>query len=481
MIANELNDLDLVEDSYCRILEIDYRDKDALLGVARLETNRNYLDFAAVDYANYLTLFPDSKDIWIDYAKVESWMGNFNASFDALECYRLRYGATKEYCSEKARVLAMAYYPRASLCIVTPLLRKDPCNYDLLFTKALALEYNHQPTEALQTLEFLEEAFPDHKADNQELSNIVRTPIRSNFNIAPYSSIDTDTININQLRVYGQYFVTPATSLLLGVREERERVARLNGLQTISGGHSIWDGAQWGGFTSQLCPELQIGGQAGIGEIDKKTPFFLYQVSAIYNPNDILSITLQNGRDLYAVSPRAVSLSIQQAYNRINFNWQPDTQRYIVGGAEYSTFSDRNQFWSATMAPRVWVLRTQYVSLDMGAYANWFGFSKQLITNGYYSPFFYQIYEATAAFYIAQSENVGYSITMGAGAQKDNTMAYFGFVADFAVQATYGIYADWQVVATVGASLRNSNSGNLLIRVGNYRVYTASIILTKRF
>lgn len=462
------------------ILKLDPKNRDVILDIARLKTSQNLLDAAVRDYKHYLTLYSDSRSVWIDYAKVQSWRGNFRSAFKAMEIYQKKYGSTKEYKIEKARLLAMAGYPKSSLCMLKPLLKQFPTNYDLVFTKILALQNNNQATDALETLYQLNKIHPNHP-DNLMLKKIVTIPIFSSINVEPYRSHDTDGINIKRLKLYGQYYITPETKLVYDLKHENLYEAQINsGLQTIDNHPKIWNNAQKIGISSYLLPELQVEGRLGVAEIQRLKKYFVYHLNSIINPTETSEIIFQRGREIYAPSPRSVSLAIRETYNKVNIIWEPLTQFYFVGQGERSTFSDKNRLSLMRIAPRAGVVRSQFLNVDLGVMTDWLHFSQKL-NHGYYDPRLHRTYQVTSFINVKQSQNINYVLSVGLGKHKDETMKKFAFAGDLTVQAMFGILDDWKFILTASDSQRQANTMDQRQINGNYRAYFISAVLSRRF
>lgn len=484
--ATQLKYYDIANETYQFVLCLKPNHKDALLGVAQLLVARNWLDEAIHAYHYYLFHYPDSKTVWIDLAKVRSWQGNMNASFKAMEVYRNLFGETQEYWTEKARLFAMADYPREALCILDSILCQHPEDFDNLFTRALAYHSNHEPCCALLGIEELCRRFPDKKQDIESLNKVVKKPIRSDINLNPFFYYDNQQVHVSGVLAYGQHFVNPNTSLRFGQKYENLRGQQGSGLETYDGYSSISDGSQWIGAVTRVSPLLEVGGLMGIGEIQRRKSYFLYEANMQVKPYDYLEIGFQQGRNLYsnlldlqqsrtlyAVSPRSVSLGILQNYNRAVVTLRPTDRIYVVGIAEYDTFTDKNALQYFVVSPRSTVLNSQYLNVEMGMYNVWYGFIKRP-DNGYFSPRRYRLFQATSAAVLKVNEDCNIILSGSLGRQQDETMPDFEFAGDITLKAVIGIFQDWQLTVTAVALARRSPG--LL-----YKQYTFETILTRRF
>jgi hypothetical protein len=383
------------------------------------------------------------------------------------------------------------------------LLEKQPNDYELLYTRALALNGDNQFGQALKGLDYITDSFPDKSEDTLDLCKEITTPLRSNLNVDPYAYYDSSKIQVTGLQVFGQYFINTDMSILYGAKREKLVAPFGSGFETFDGRTSIWDAAEWLGMTYRVSPDLEIAGQAGIGEIQRRKNFFLYEVNALYQPCNTLQIGLQKGqnlysnirdlrnsRDLYAISPLSVSLGILQYYNRAGVALRPTERGYVEISAEYDTFSDGNRLRYVDVTPHVTAYNSQYFNVDLGFYGQLYGFAQQL-NNGYYSPLHYQLYQATTIVTFKASDDINFILTAAAGQQRDNNMEVFEFAGDLSLKAIFGIFSDWQLILTANGLSRcgvnnlggaNTTPPNNVGTQGNlYNQYTFEGILTKRF
>lgn len=492
---------DLADDTYQHILCLDIINKDALLGSAQLLSMRNSLDKAAIAFHDFLMLYPDEKNIWIDYAKIQSWRGAYPEAFEIIEVYRCRFGETEEYLAEKARLLALDGYYEQALSLVDALLEKKPNDFDLHYTRIIALKGDNQFDQALTGLDFISEHYPDHNKDIEGLNKFITRSLRSHINFDPYTYYDSVKIRVTGSQIFGEYFVCPDLSFIYGVKHEKLTAPINSGFQTFDNHQSIWDASQGGGFCYHVTNYLDTSAQIGIGEIQRRKNYVLYELNAHYRTDDILDMTFQKGQNLYsnlrdlrnsrvlfAISPLSVSLGILQFYNRLAVSLRLGERVFINASGEYDTFSDHNKLWFFNIQPRVTAMNSQYFNVDLGLYGLSYGFAREA-NNGYYSPLSYQLYQATAMITFKASENMNFVLAAAAGEQRDNVMEEFEFAGDLSFKAIFGLFSDWQFILSANALSRNGafNLGNDL-RGNNmgtggflYNQYTFEGILTKRF
>src|SRR5262249_45064824 len=157
------------------------------------------------------------KNAWIEYANVESWAGNYRKSMCILRTYCKLFGETLPYLKAKGLILAQANRPRASCCIITPLIREMPDDVDLNQARVTALYYYNQPIPMFCNLNKFR-ILTDNSELAKDLSEFVCTPYRTNVNLNVYHSKDTDTVAIDRQTINAQVFITPLTQLLFAVR-----------------------------------------------------------------------------------------------------------------------------------------------------------------------------------------------------------------------------------------------------------------------
>lgn len=476
----QLGDFQRAQDSYNRILKVHKSDKKTLLEQARFNRDHDYLNAATRDYALYLKYYPNSQKIWIEYAQVLRWKGDGRSAKRALDTYLEKYGETKDYNIEKAFLLVATNRPKSSFWIWSNLLKKDPDNYDLLYVKSLALNNNNEKKEALETLGSILRLHPKEFGDNEELLKTLKNPLRPTVNLGIGTSTDSDGVKIRPIELSGKYFITPKTMIEAGANHSFLSVTPKTGdnLVTIQGNSNIQFTKGWLGASHQILPELRLGAKVGETRVQQSKGFFIYEISAFVNPVDKISFDFLSARELYAESPLATSLNIKRLYNRGSIILEPLIETTLTFIGENSHYSDKNRSYLIEVVPNTGVVRSQYISLDLGLDAAWQGYNSNP-ANGYYAPLSLKVYKATSSIAITQSEDVGYTFTVGAGVQKDETMTQYGFAGDIALEGAFRVFKDWQLTLLAGASRTNGGGG---ITVGrNYYLYTFNALITKRF
>lgn len=455
-----------------RLLELAPGDEEGLLGAARAHGWSGKLGPAADYYKRYLELDPDNPEAWIEYAQVRAWQGNFAAAIEALDEYRQRYGETDRYLEEKARYLAWDNRPRRAMEINTPLLEKAPDDYERLYTRAVALAADSRTGAALDSIEKLSSLRPDSE-DTQLLRRAVRTPTRPSVTVGWHYYNDSDTIKIQRWQADARLPVTTRASLQAGAATDTLEAGIGSGFETIGGEDSIRYDQAWLGASYRFNPMLAVAGRIGRGDIEDADTFTPYQVALDASPVDSTELSLTRRRELYALSPRAVSQGITREHNELAVNWRPGYRYVIEAAASYDELSDGNEQSRFVLAPRRAVLRTGEINADLGAHLTWSAFDEDL-NNGYYDPTEYQRYAGSLFGYWKLSEDDGVSLVTTAGFHKDDEMNDYEFGSDVVVELTTGLYDDWMSVVTVDYSDRYQ-------AVGSYDGWNVRMGLTGRF
>lgn len=471
-LASERSDYAMALDSFRRILAIAPDDPGARLGIARVNYWRSQLSESQDAYRDYLAKQPGVATALMEYIVVVTELGDYAHAMDLLEDYRQRFGDNVAYRKQKARVLAWAERPTPSLAIVNelePTLRED---YELGYTRTVALHYAHRPREALASLAEVTRLRPESK-ESADLARFIRTPLRSNVTFDYGYAAGSDDISIRHTGVHGEYVINPETRLFGGGDRQQINARSGSGFEKPDGGTSIGYNRAWLGVKHRYSPKLSLDAQIGSGTAEGSGKF-IYELGADIQPIDELAMRLSRRQDLHAVSPRAAKLGIERRANTLDATWTPDMRYTVASRFAYDTFSDGNDRWEAELAPRRAFLRTQRLNLDIGISGHWFGYDRDP-GNGYYAPSRYERYALTAFTYWKISDDDGVSVAFSYGPYKDNTLSGFRTGGDIVAEGLFGLYRDWFL--DVKASLSNYGGG----ATGGYRSRLFEINLTRRF
>lgn len=472
-LATWAGDRTAERDSYMRILALVPGDEAAVLGLARSMARSGDSDNAIARYESYLSLHPESQAAWMEYAVFTAEQGNFAYASELLEKYRQRFGETPAYLKQKARVMAWAGRPNRALAIISGVPSGTPDDYDLAYSRTVALAGAHRPRAALASLDDLTRIRPDSK-DNANVKRVIRTPLRSNVNITLGQRASSDQISISNVGLDGTYVISPETRIYAGTDNQCLHSIAGSGLELLSGTVDTTYSRGWVGARYLSSPQVLFDAQVG-RDTSVTGQRLIYEVGAKLWPHDELSLQVARRQDMYAVSPRALSWGVQRQANTLNAQWTPGLRYTIDGGFAYDTFSDGNSRSEVYVAPRRAVVRNQNLTLDIGLSTRWFGF-KQAMSHGYYAPTQYQRYAAIAYGYWKLNDDNGISLAASYGSFKDNTMPGYQMGGDLVIEGVFGVYRDYML--NIKSSLMSNSSG---AGTAGYRARFFEVTLTKRF
>jgi tetratricopeptide (TPR) repeat protein len=472
-MASERGDYDMALDSYQRILAIAPDDPGAQLGIARVQYWRGKLDASKKAYRIYLAKQPKVAAAQLEYVVVLTELGDYAQAMERLEDYRKQFGDGVEYRKQKARVLAWAERPTPALGIVAELEPTLPNDYELGYTRTVALSYANRPRDALANLAEVTKLRPADDKETIDLARFIKTPLRSSITASYGYSSATDNITIQTLGLSGEYVINPETRIFGGTDRQRITTTADSGYVTPTGDTVANYYRTWLGLKHRVSPKLSLDGQVGSGRAYGSNNF-IYEVGADYQPVDELATRLSYRQDLFAVSPLASALGIEQRATVLNATWTPNLRYTVDGLLSYSTFSDSNKRWEAELAPRRAILRTQRLNLDLGISGRWFGFDQDP-DHGYYAPSLYQRYAVTAFTYWKINDDNGVSVTASVGPYKDNTMSGFRTGGDIVAEGYFGLYRDWFLDVKAGLSHYGGAT------TAGYGSHSFEISLTRRF
>ena len=465
-------DYDTALDSHRRILAIAPDDPGARLGIARVHYWRSQLDESARAYRDYLAQQPGVAAAWMEYIVVVTELGDYARAMELLEDYRKRFGDNVAAKKQKARVLAWAERPTSSLAEVAALEASLRDDYELGYTRTVALHYAHRPREALASLAEVTRLRPDSK-ETVDLARFIRTPLRSNATAGFGYHTGSDDVSIRHGYLRGEYVINPETRLFGGTDRQQIHADSGSGYEKPDGGTTLGYNRAWLGIQHRVSPKVSLDAQIGGGRAEGDSNF-IYEVGADLQPQDELALRLAHRQDLFAVSPRAAKLGIERRATTLDATWTPDLRWTLASRVGYDTLSDGNDRWEAELAPRRAVMRTRRLNLDLGVSGRWFGYDEDP-GNGYYAPSLYQRYALTAFTYWKISDDDGVSVAFSYGPYKDNTMSGFRAGGDIVAEGFFGIYRDWFLDVKAGVSRYGGGA------TGGYRSHMFELSLTRRF
>ncbi|MEI6807743.1 MAG: tetratricopeptide repeat protein [bacterium] len=474
-LGNWLGKPAIAADSYRRMLKVRPDDTPLKLLLARAWAWSGELDKSSGSYADYLKQQPNEAVPLLEYARVESWRGNFAHAIKLLDRYEQKFGDKKLVAKEKARLLASADRPRAAMQVNDPLLQNAPNDFELQFTRSLALHYGNLRREASKSVKSLEKERPD-SAESENIRRLVETPLRPDVNGNFRYYEDNDKLSIARGVASINLPIRPETTIRAGIEYSELNADIGSGLENVRGTRSAKHQKEWLGLQHFFVPGVLGEASIGYAEVSDLSGIVVYGVQLGIRPIDSLRLNIAHDKDFLVVSPRSVSLGIERQTSQAEVQWQPDLVYTVVASGRYDDYSDGNERWGALFAPRRSVLRGEGLNIDLGVRGSWFGFSKSL-DSGYYNPKSYQQYVATSFMYWKLTQESGVNVILAGGWFKDDAMSAFEFGWSADVEATFGAYSDWMLKV----------SGNL---VDNFKQYASDkafgavaggISLTRRF
>lgn len=465
-------DYTMALDSHQRILARAPDDAGARLGIARVLYWQSRPGASKTAYETYLAQHPNVAAAWMEYVVVLTELGDYARAMDVLEDYRQRFGDNLAYRKQKARVLAWADRPTPSLALVDQLAPELRDDFELGYTRTVALHYAHRPRDALASLAEVARLRPDSK-ETVDLARFIRTPLRSNATAGSGTFSGSDDVSIRNAYLQGEYVFNPDTRLFGGADRQRIHAKSGSGYEKPDGGTSIDYTRVWLGIQHRASPTLSLDAEVGGGRAEGDDTF-VYEVGADLEPVDALAMRLAHRQDLFAVSPRAAKLGIERRSTTLDATWTPNLRWTLTSRVGYDTLSDGNDRWEAELAPRRAVLRTQRLNLDLGVSGRWFGYDTDP-GNGYYAPSSYRRYAAMAFTYWKLSDDDGVSVTFSYGPYKDNTLSGYRSGGDIVLEGFFGLYRDWYL--NVKAGLSDYGGGT----TAGYRSQQFELSLTRRF
>lgn len=214
----------------------------------------------------------------------------------------------------------------------------------------------------------------------------------------------------------------------------------------------------WIGAWHRFTPWLAAQGRIGPGNVQGGDSYTYWEGMIDLNPSDRMNLRFVANNDIFDVSPRAVSLTIEQTMYAVYWDWMFSENGYFAGNLAWSDFSDGNERWQVSLGPRWAVVRNQYLNLDVGPAFYAYGFSEDL-DDGYYDPSSYNFISATAFMYIKLSDDDGISLQGDIGGQHDEDMNGYDLGWDLVARGIFGIYRDLMLEPYAAATNRQSGSG----------------------
>lgn len=458
-------------DSYLQLEALSPNDLEIALALARVSAWSGDTDRAVKQYKRYLVKNASNAAVWLELARAESWRGNYAGAIEGLEAYKAHAGATQNYVTELAAVLAASGRPGKAEDLLTPLLAQSPLDYDLNLTHTLALGRQQRAKAAFESLDTVRQLSPDGP-QTRTVERVLRTLLGSSAE-APFSSYaDSDALNVQRIAPRAVVALNSGTRLSAGYERSRLDARSGSGLdavdgQTIASYEHLWAGA------AQRVGAITVNGQVGYATADERDSN-TYGFGIDARVADSLRVSLSRTSAPFVISPRTVDLGLTAVTQRAQVDWTPTLQYQVLADASFQDLSDGNRRWEITLSPRRTMARRAGFNLDLGATAYRLQTTRDL-NHGYYDPRYYEYYAAGIYPYIKVRENVGLALTGALGVQRDNTEPSFHFGGNVSGEATFGIYRPWVLKVNGSATL------NGRLESGAFRAFGVGAALVRRF
>ena len=404
---------------------------------------------------------PDAETL--NQAKYFAEVGNYSQAEELLEQYKAQYGEDLEFLRVKARVLALAGDSKSAIEILEPLLASAPNDYNLLYSKTLAVASGHNPQGMLIYLNNLSLLDPNN-IDTKNINRVLLTPLKPEVSANFAFQNNSDGTSYQLAGISASKLYSPSVKIFGGGDAMFLHATPASGFTAINGNSEVTYNRAWLGARKLINENFEVDAMGGGG----KTAFHnngIYELGVNYWNSNTLNGRLSHRQDLLTVSPLAASIGVIRNSNRVEANWMPDYKNTISTSFNYDTYSGNNTRWEYDLAPRRAFLRTSDFNLDLGLSGQWLGFSKPNAL-GYYSPSSYSRYAFTFFSYWKIDDDSGLSVVGSIGPQKGDPMTAYRMSGGIGAEYYYGIYKDLffkvgvsslNYGATQGANYRSNN------------------------
>jgi len=430
------------EESLRILIAADGGDLKLRLDLGRVVGWQGRLDEAAAILSDYVARQPTEKEGLLALSRVQAGRGDFASAVDLLGRYADAGGDRLTFDRDLALDLAWAGRIDEPLALADATLSSNPQNFQAHLARAVALHNGLEDAAAAAEIDTMAALSPNAPELNG-LRRSILTPTRSYLQFDTGARWESDNVSAQSADLSYHQRVNDVWWVFAGADGDLAEALGSSAFAPIQGGTTLGRG---GGFVGAQA-RLDTGtlGSARIGATSTErttTPTWLVAVDS--RPADDLRVQLSNSHDLQIITPRSLSLGITRIDTVAQVTYTPDLAWTVAGLAQEGEFSDDNHLWHALLAPRRAVLRTEKWNIDLGVAGDWFGYSKNvLLTDGYYSPSFYQHYWTSGYIYYKMSEENGLSFIASYGVNKDDSMPRFKFTQDYSAEATFGALSDW--------------------------------------
>lgn len=402
----------------------------------------------------HLAANPADRAARLDHARFLAWRGDYAGAITALDALG---EDNVEMRALRARIHAWAGHRERALALNAPLYQGDPANYDAAYTQALAARLGEWPHQALPALATVVGAKPDGK-DTRDLARSVRLPLFSSVGTPLSVYEDSDDIRIRSFGLDGSLRLSDQQTLL-GYAVNRNHSAPQTGpFAPVTGGSDVDETRIGVGLRHAVSPRVAIELMLGRSELNPGEGRTIGSAVWSNRLDDVFQYSLRAERDRVAASPRALSLGLMRNSFSLGAQWRPTLRDTLRAQGGLDDLSDGNRRHGVEVDYRRAVHRSERINFDLGAQADWFGYSMNP-GNGYYSPDRYVRIAPLASAYAKLGEEVGLYLQATVGMQRDETFDSWKRAADVTGELTVGIFSHWQLVARAGYSERLNQLG----------------------
>jgi tetratricopeptide (TPR) repeat protein len=451
-IADAMMAYPIEEDSYRRLVALKPKNADNWIGLANtLAYEYKFAESESI-FRKLACTNPRKKDLWIEFAYLKDMENEYLGGLALFNEYRWRFRTARAYWKRLARVLADAGRYYTSIRINESLFwgeTKDDWDY-LMTTRALDLSAANCKCAAVNTLNVLRCNKP-YSTELVEATKRIITPLRSNISFVPCYYYSNCPVSIVMLPLDIQYFINPRTSLLLRDLYEEAYTSSNpdNNLTTIWGVTSILDETLYVGFTRSGC-FWNLESLVGALEIERTKITPVARVKAKFYPNETLHLEIEELYDLYrpylfSESPRSISLGILETATIVNVYWEPVIETYLDCLFRRGDLTDGNNYWRVNLKPMRRAFTWNNINVDFGLNLDYMHFSRDLFSNGYFSPVYYGLYQVATGITFNRSENINIDFYLAVGTENDTENRGDRAEIDCSIEAKFGVYCDWQL------------------------------------
>jgi tetratricopeptide (TPR) repeat protein len=402
----------------------------------------------------HLAANPGDRAARLDRARFLAWRGDYARAIEALDALGDEDDVTRAL---RARIHAWAGNRETSLALNAPLYQADPADYDTAYTQALAARLGEWPHEALPAFDAVVAAKPDGR-DTRDLARSVRLPLFSSIGMPVSVYEDSDDIRIRSFGLDGSLRVNDQWRLLGYAVDRRHSAPATGPFAPVTGGSDVDETRIGVGVRHAVSPQAAIEVAFGRSELDPGEGRTIGHAAWSHRLDDAFQYTLRAERDRVAASPRALSLGLMRNSFSVGTDWRPTLRDTLRAQASFDDLNDGNRRHGVEADYRRAIHRSERINFDLGAQADWFGYSMDP-GNGYYSPDRYVRIAPLASVYAKLGDDVGLYLQATVGMQRDETFDSWKRAADVGGELTVGIFSHWQLVARAGYSERLNQFG----------------------